>query len=360
MIKRQRATFSKQHSDPLDLNLRALDIFIQIAESGGMSPTARRLGLTQSAVSQVIANLEQSLGVQLFDRQVRPIKLTPSGLVLLDKARAIVTAARDAIHAVRQPTSTAVPKLNLCLVDSIAGTIGPDLIAGLQPLAAQWSVYAGLSGAHGQALLSREADIIVSPDPLEDQNGLERYEILREPFVIALPRRYSGPVDTLASLSRNLDFIRFSARSMIGRQVERHLRRLRIDAPGKLEFDTADSVLAMVSGQLGWALMTPLCAIQAQSYWPSTRFIPMPEHMIFRRIFVIAREGELGDIPKTVADIASGALACLLDVRFQQHFPWAKPHIEVAPSNRPLPRSRCLGCGGIDAGVPESTTPTTD
>ena len=74
-------------SEILDLNLRSLDTFVQIAESGGMSSAARRMKLTQSAVSQIIQSLERARDVELFDRRVRPIALTPSGVILLEIAR---------------------------------------------------------------------------------------------------------------------------------------------------------------------------------------------------------------------------------------------------------------------------------
>ena len=87
------------------------------------------MGLTQSAVSQTIANLEQCIGVQLFDRDIRPMALTRSGTILLDKARGVLLSVREAIQAVRQPAAAALPKLNICLVDTIAGTIGLELVS---------------------------------------------------------------------------------------------------------------------------------------------------------------------------------------------------------------------------------------
>jgi DNA-binding transcriptional LysR family regulator len=357
MNQRLKGQYSKlNNSEALDLNLRTLDIFVQIAESGGMSSTARRMGLTQSAVSQVIANLEQSLGVQLFDRHVRPIALTPCGVVLLDRARALLASARDAIHAVRQPMSAALPRLNLCLVDSIAGTIGPDLVAALQGLAAQWTVHAGLSGPHGQALLAREADIIITPDAMEDQNGLERHEILKEPFIVALPVRYTGPAESLAAIARSLDLIRFSQRSLIGKQIERHLRRMRLNAPGKVEFDGSDAVLAMVAGGLGWAIITPLCAVQAQAHFGGLRLIPIPDPGFSRRVFVVSRAGEYGDIPHKVADFAAGALSCLFEAKFARRFPAIAPAITVAQATHVPRPSECIACqaetGGARAVMP--------
>lgn len=308
-------------SDALDLNLRSLDIFVQIAENGGMSPAARRMGLTQSAVSQMIQNLEFSLGVQLFDRHVRPIALTPSGVVLLEKARALLLAARDAIKTVREPVAVAFPKLNLCLVETIAGTIGAELMRNVQGLADLWSVHSGLHGQHGRALLSREADVVLTPDALEDHTSLERHEILKEPYIIALPKNFAGEAGSLSALAANRDLIRFSARTMLGRQVERHLRRHKVDAKGRIEFDNADAVLAMVASGLGWAILTPLCALLGRPFWPEVKFVPMPGSALHRRLYVIARQGELGDIPNRIADSAA---ACIQE-SLRDHFagyPW--------------------------------------
>ncbi len=241
--------------------MRSLDIFVQISENGGMSTTARRMGLTQSAVSQLIANLELSLGVQLFDRQVRPIALTPSGTVLLTKARGLLLAAREAIKSAREPAAAAFPKLNLCLVETAAGTIGPDLVVSIQGFAGLWSVHSGLHSQHSRALISREADIVLTPDPLEDQPGVERYEILKELCFVALPKNYPREGDSLEAISTKLDLVRFSGRTLLGRHIERHLRRLKLEAKGRVEFDNADAILAMVAGGHGWAIVTPLCAL---------------------------------------------------------------------------------------------------
>lgn len=287
-----------------------------------MSSTARRMGLTQSAVSQMIANLEQSLGVQLFDRQVRPIALTPSGIVLLEKSRAILLAAREAIKAAREPAAAAFPKLNLCLVETVAGTIGPDLVSNIQGFAALWSVHAGLHSQHNRSLLAREADIVLTPDALDDEPNLERHEILKERFILALPPDFQGEVADLATLAEERDLVRFSSRTMLGRQIERHLRRLRIDARGRVEFDNSDAVLAMVAGGLGWAILTPLCAVLGRAFWHQITFVPMPEPGFYRRLFVIARRGELGDIPAKVADTATLSLRRMFAEKLAPQYPW--------------------------------------
>jgi DNA-binding transcriptional LysR family regulator len=325
---RHRYATERAQFEALDLNLRSLDIFIQIAESGAMSTTARRMGLTQSAVSQMIANLETSIGVQLFDRRIRPIALTPAGLVLLNKARPLLLEARSVIKAAREPAAEAFPKLNLCLIETIAGTIGPELVCSIQNFAAFWSVHAGLYSHPNRALLSREVDIVLTPDALEDEPHVERHEILRELYFIAAPKTFNGG-ETLAALVEGLDLIRFSPRTMLGRQTERHLRRLRVNAKGRVEFDNAEAVITMVANGLGWAIVTPLCALLGQSLWTKMRFLPMPGPTLHRRLHLIARQGELGDIPLKVALEAAKCVGRVISDQFL-HWPWIVAGCRVA------------------------------
>ncbi|HZV20097.1 MAG TPA: LysR family transcriptional regulator, partial [Hyphomicrobiales bacterium] len=308
--------------------------------------------LTQSAVSQMIANLEESIGVQLFDRQVRPIALTPSGIILIEKARALLLAARDAINSAREPTASAFPRLNLCLVHTVAGTIGAALISQVKEYATLWSVHAGLHSQHNQSLLGRTADIVVSPDPLEHEAGLERHPVVKERFFLALPRSYTKEVDGLGRLAEDLDMVRFSSRTMLGRQIERHLRRLRIEVKGRVEFDNSDAVLAMVAGGLGWSLITPTCALLGRSFWPQLRFERMPDPALYRRLFVVARQGELGDIPVKIASNAIASLSETFNSKFLPEYSWAvkdctiaEPPLKVqALKNGHLSGSTLTGC----------------
>ena len=78
----------------LPFELRSLEVFLSDSDQGTMSAAARALGLTQSAVSQTINDLEQRTKTQLFDRDVRPLGLTLSGVVLRQRASSLLTDAR--------------------------------------------------------------------------------------------------------------------------------------------------------------------------------------------------------------------------------------------------------------------------
>jgi DNA-binding transcriptional LysR family regulator len=91
---------------------------IAVAETGSFSAAARKLGRVQSAISQSIQSLEDTLGVQLFDREAKTPKLNETGRVLLQDAYGLVHGA-EALRA--RATSIAdniEPELTLA-VDSM-------------------------------------------------------------------------------------------------------------------------------------------------------------------------------------------------------------------------------------------------
>ncbi|MCX4163162.1 MULTISPECIES: LysR family transcriptional regulator [Paraburkholderia] len=73
------------------VSLDQLRTFITSVDEGSFSAAARKLRRAQSAVSELVSNLEEQIGVPLFDRSGRYPKLTPAGVVLLADARGIVS-----------------------------------------------------------------------------------------------------------------------------------------------------------------------------------------------------------------------------------------------------------------------------
>src|SRR6185436_18793213 len=70
------------------VRLRDLHALSAVVQSGSMSKAAKELGVTQSAVSQMIADLEAALRVRLLDRSPRGVVATIYGNVLLRRSRA--------------------------------------------------------------------------------------------------------------------------------------------------------------------------------------------------------------------------------------------------------------------------------
>ena len=91
--------------------LSTLQAFCVIAETGGFAKAAERLGLTQTAVSHQIAQLEGWIGGRLFDRGRRGARLSPLGSRLQPEIGAALTALETALHQAR--AASASPSLSI-------------------------------------------------------------------------------------------------------------------------------------------------------------------------------------------------------------------------------------------------------
>ena len=83
---------------PHNIDTALLRAFVAVAETGGMTSAARLVNLTQAAVSQQVKRLEETFGRQLFERDRRGLRLTPSGERLLVRARRLL-ALNDEVWA---------------------------------------------------------------------------------------------------------------------------------------------------------------------------------------------------------------------------------------------------------------------
>jgi DNA-binding transcriptional LysR family regulator len=82
------------------MNIVDLESFVMVTESGSIVGAAAKMHLTQSAITRRIQNLEESLGVTLFDRQSRPIQLTAAGRATYESAKPVLCSVGDLRSAV--------------------------------------------------------------------------------------------------------------------------------------------------------------------------------------------------------------------------------------------------------------------
>lgn len=75
------------------MELRVLNYFVATAQELNMTRAAQKLLVSQPALSRQIADLEDELGVKLFNRQPRHLTLTPAGQYLYEQAKGILTLA---------------------------------------------------------------------------------------------------------------------------------------------------------------------------------------------------------------------------------------------------------------------------
>lgn len=113
------------------MQLRQLEYFLAIRESGSFSGAATRLYVTQPSLSQQMRLLEKELGAELLERGRHGVTLTPAGRAFLPHAQRVVQAAQDAKDSVRQVVEGRKGDVHVLTVRSVASGVLP-------PSAARW------------------------------------------------------------------------------------------------------------------------------------------------------------------------------------------------------------------------------
>ncbi len=268
--------------------MRALEVFVAVAERGSVTEAARTLRITQSAISQQLKMLEKDMGGKLVDRHNRPLRLTPAGNALLDHASVMLLHAEQARAEVRQVGESPLLHLRIAMFDTLAKTLASAIVAAVAqrtlPIKTV-SILRGMSAHHARELPMREVDVVITSNPLYEVSGMERYELIQERFMLVLPK---GAVP-------------------VGRMIEQHLRRQRLDIPHTYSFDAAEDLFSMINMGQGWAVTAPTHVAHAAQQGMSIEFRPL-RPSFSRSIMLVGRVGELGDLPHKIANFCRGIL----------------------------------------------------
>ncbi len=291
--------------------IKSIEIFVALVETGKMTVAADVMGLSQSAVSQHLSLLERTFDVQIFDRSVRPLQLTPAGLLLHRHALRILGGVEDLVTDMRHQGARPISNLRVGIQASIATTLTPDLVAlaktdfGVEDM----TIHAGQSKDHEGLLRTRKADLVITSDPLYDLDGLERHTIMTESFLLVLPKTYVGPTDNIGGMLDHLPLVRFAATTNVGRLTEQHLRRLKLRAPRVIQADRSSMVTACVARGMGFTFLTPSLLIDGFVEKMPLNIRPLPITGFSRSITLLARDRELGDLPAAFAALTKNILA---------------------------------------------------
>jgi len=113
------------------LKLRDLDILMAVIEAGSMGKAAGRLGISQPAISKAIVELEDALGVQLFDRGQRGVVPTPYGLALRTRSLSIFADLRQGVQDIDFIADPTKGEIRIGTTEPVMSAIIAPVIDGL-------------------------------------------------------------------------------------------------------------------------------------------------------------------------------------------------------------------------------------
>ena len=293
-----------------DFNLfRSMEVFCAVAEVRHITQGAKLLGITQSAASQHIHSLEQALSVELIDRSVRPIRITLAGVALHQHSMKIFTEIEELKRNVRRLDGSITPVLRIALLPSIATTLTPVLIKHARESfnIQEVSVQAEFSNAQQELLNQRDIDLLITSDAYYDIDALERHPILTESFLLIVPPNHPQPAN-IDTLSKSLPFIGFSSSTPVGRHISQHLRRVNFEFSRAVEVDRTTMLMATVESGQGFGILSPSLLLDGIIEGMNLSILPLPFAPLKRRLTLISRKNELGELPETLAGFTKSAL----------------------------------------------------
>jgi DNA-binding transcriptional LysR family regulator len=172
----------------VDVHLRDLRYFVQVAEERHFTNAAKRMHVSQPAVSRQIAKLEADLRVQLLARDRRGVTLTAAGEQLLTHARALLADWDTAERALRDAAAGENAVLRVGQQTSIGRGILAHLVAELAERRPGWRVELRQSSWSDPSagLDDSSADVAVCWLPLPHQDRYRTHVLVAEDVVLAL------------------------------------------------------------------------------------------------------------------------------------------------------------------------------
>ena len=266
--------------------LRELKTFIAVTRYGTFAAAGMHIGLTQSAVSAQIRQLEQALGVPLFDRTGRQATLNTAGQRALPLAKDILETFNR--MAVPVEANEYRGELKVGAIGTAQTGLLPQALLRLRQAAP--AVECKLVPGVSLELLSQvdagelDSAIIIRP-PFDLPKELHVQVLRNEPFVLIVPHTLAGD-DPLQLLSTQ-PHVRYDRASFGGRLVSRFLREHKLDVQVALELDELEAIVKMVECGLGVSLI-PQAGLWLE-HAAKVRIIPLGTLTFYREIILLSR-----------------------------------------------------------------------
>ena len=172
------------------MRLESLETLLMVIETGSFSETARRLNLTQPAVTQQVKAIEDELDVQILDRSAASVLCTPAGQEIVDEIKEIRRRYRGLQEHVQRLKDQARATFRLAAGYSVGEYLAPRLLTEFQQRYPDRQVALATGSYHAviRRVLSGEAHAgIVGLVPNQFKRGLNVEPLWEESYLLLAP-----------------------------------------------------------------------------------------------------------------------------------------------------------------------------
>jgi DNA-binding transcriptional LysR family regulator len=246
------------------INFKLFTTFLAVAENGSFRKAAEQTHLSLPAVSMQIKQLEENLGVAVFQRTTRKVELTREGEELMISTRKAIAELDGALARIQQAAEIQHGQLSLGCVPTVAGTRLPALLVKFAKTypAISVSVRELSQPELLEAVRRHEVDFGIGPMP-EKFGELEFQPIFVEDAVALLPAALVAPDMDSISL-RELSRLPLPLLSLGASQFQRHLSQALADEAIEPELNYVvthvSTLVAMAEAGLGICILPAIAA----------------------------------------------------------------------------------------------------
>lgn len=243
------------------MELLQLKYFAIVAEYENMTKAAKQLSVAQPAVSQSIGRLEEELGVLLFTRNGKRIRLNPCGQLLLHRLPSILNALENVKLELSELSDS--PEQHVCLKVLSASTLLPELLSAFK------HEYPAIRFSLIQNIQNAEFDTCIYSLPSE-LDHTEGTLLMDEEILIAVPQSSVFAADTSVSLHdlKNEDYISLSKETAFRSITDYYCEKAGIHPNIIFESDNPSIVRGLISVGLGVA------------FWPARSWGPLRDDSV--------------------------------------------------------------------------------
>ena len=273
----------------INLNLRQLRAFVAVAQTGSFSRAARRLGLSQSALSQAVQQLEEELGVRLLDRTTRSVQLSAIGVDFLPGIQRLLADLDHQLQDLKDLKEHRRGYVTVTCVPSVALRLLPAVLAQFQVAHPMVTVSVREAPRHQiiAALRSGDAELGIANVPGDDPD-LDATFLLTDTFALVMRRDH--PLAARESIAwpeaAAAGVIAMAPGTGIRLEMDRGLP---VAALPHYEAEHPATLLAMVEAGVGVAPLPGLAWPKADH--PTLTIRPLVEPRVERALYLIRRAG---------------------------------------------------------------------
>ena len=235
-----------------DLSIRQLEYLVAVADAPTWAAAADAVGVSASALSQGLAELERRVGVPLFDRDGRRRVLRPTVGPVLEHARQVVALTSDLARWSARTASGQAGRLRVGMIDAAAVAHHPEVLRDFRRARPDLDFH--LRVAPSRELLEELAadalDVVVCVEPPEPTRGIVTAPLMKEPLAVYAPdgRRPTRP----ASWG---PWVLFPEKSHTRAAIVEALERLGAPIDVVAESHQPEVLREMVALGLGWTVL---------------------------------------------------------------------------------------------------------